>query len=249
MRFNYIWIVLFFLVLVSPFPIHGQDPGSQSDPAGAETADGDKDEGSTIQKASFIIGFSTIQGLKNNESEYDFDQILAGLKAAHADQELGMTPEERQSVVRAYQEMVRTKRMEKNRQISEKNRIEGEAAMEDFAKQEGAKQLEDGVMYIVLKEGEGEIPEAPDRVKVNYEGSYVDGEVFDSSIEKGAPIENGVLQFVPGFSKALQNMKVGSKWKVIIRGDQAYGMRPRPPMELNKTLMFNIELLEILDPQ
>lgn len=249
MRFNYILIILFLLALDSPCPVHGQDAGLPNDPANAEQPDGDKDEGSTIQKASFIIGYSTIQGLKNNESEYDFDQILAGLHAAHADQELGMTPEERQSVVRAYQEMIRTKRLEKNRQISEKNRIEGEAAMENFAKLEGARQLEDGVMYIVLQEGDGEIPEAPDRVKLNYVGSYVDGEVFDSSIEKGAPIENGVLQFVPGFSKALQNMKVGSKWKVIIRGDQAYGMRPRPPMELNKTLMFEIELLDILDPQ
>ena len=229
-----------------------QAPPQKIDPAAAELTanqDADKkeeDEGSTIQKASFLIGYNTISRLKQQEAEFDFDQLLAGLNAAQDGRESGMTREEQRPVLMAYQNMLRARMREKRQATADKNQKEGEAAMANFAEQEGAKELEDGVMYMVMKEGEGELPEAPDRVKLHYHGTYVDGEVFDSSVDKGAPIENGVMQFVPGFSKALMAMKVGSKWKIIIRGDKAYGMRPRPPMEVNKTLMFEIELLEIL---
>lgn len=207
------------------------------------------DEGSTIVKASHLIGFNTIFRLKSQGADYDFEKILAGMKAAHEGREAGMDREEQRSVLRAYQQLVRAKIQEQRKAEAETNRIEGEKAFEDFAKKDGAKELDDGIMYIVLKEGDGAIPEAADRVKLNYVGTYINGEKFDSSIDKGTPIENGVLQFVPGFSQALQKMKVGSKWNVLIRGDKAYGMSPRPPMELNKTLMFEIELLEILDPK
>lgn len=223
------------------------DPGSArgGDPSQAEPID----EGSTIEKASFLIGYNTIFRLKSQGADFDYEQILEGMKLANEGAESGMDREEQRSVLRAYQQLVRQKIQENRKAEAEANRLEGEKALEEFAKQEGAQELEDGVMYIVVKEGDGEIPEAADRVKLNYTGTYVDGEKFDSSLDKGSPLENGVLQFVPGFSRALQKMKVGSKWKVIIRGDKAYGMSPRPPMELNKTLIFDIELLEILDPK
>ena len=221
-------------------------PGASSDAAAKAEPE---DEGSTIDKASFLIGYNTLFRLKSQGAEYNFEKILEGMKAANDGAESGMEREEQRSVLRAYQTLIREKIKEKRKAEAEANRIEGETAMAEFAKQEGAKELEDGVMYVVLKEGEGAIPEAADRVKLNYTGTYINGEKFDSSLDKGSPLENGVLQFVPGFSRALQKMKVGSKWNVIIRGDKAYGMNPRPPMELNKTLMFEIELLEILDPK
>ena len=205
-----------------------------------------EDEGSTIEKASFLIGFNTITRLKQQNAEYIFDKVIAGMNAANAGEESGMSREEQRAVLMSYQKIVRAKIVAEREALAEKNRVEGETALAEFAKQEGAKEIEDGVMYMVLKEGSGEKPEGADRVKIHYKGTYVDGEQFDSSIEKGEPAVNGVMQFVPGFTAALQAMPVGSKWKVIIRGDKAYGMRPRPPMEVNKTLIFEIELLEIM---
>ncbi len=205
-----------------------------------------EDEGSTIEKASLLIGFNTISRMKQQGADYDFEQIIKGMRAADEGQEIGMTREAQQSVLRSYQTLMRRRITEKRKAEAERNRIEGEQAIAEFMKQEGAQELEEGVYYIVVEEGDGESPEAPDRVRVNYVGKYPNGEVFDSSIDKGQPLENGVTQFVPGFSNALQKMKVGGKWKVIIRGDKAYGMRPRPPMELNKTLLFDIDLLEIM---
>ena len=233
------------LLLPFCFPAVAQDK-----PAADESAAQAKpDEGSTIDKASFLIGFNTVFRLKSQGADYNYEKILEGMKAANGGEESGMEREEQRSVLRAYQQLVRAKIQEKRKKEAETNRIEGEKALEEFAKQDGAKELEDGVMYVVLKDGDGEIPEAADRVKLNYVGTYVNGEKFDSSFDKGTALENSVLQFVPGFSRTLQKMKVGSKWKVMIRGDKAYGMSPRPPMELNKTLIFEIELLEILEPK
>ena len=223
--------------------VQGSDTAAKAEPSEPV------DEGSTIDKASHLIGFNTIFRLKSQGADYNFEKILEGMKAANEGKESGMDREEQRSVLRSYQQMIRAKIQEKRKAEAETNRVEGEKAFVDFAKQDGAKELEDGIMYMAMKEGDGAIPEAADLVKLNYVGTYVNGEKFDSSIDKGKPLENGVLQFVPGFSSALQKMKVGSKWKVLIRGDKAYGMNPRPPMELNKTLMFEIELLEILEPK
>jgi FKBP-type peptidyl-prolyl cis-trans isomerase FklB len=207
-----------------------------------ESAD---DEASTIEKASFVMGFNFISQFKQREADYVFEKMLAGINAANDGLEAGMSQEEMRSVIMAYQTIIRKKAAAKREQESEANEAEGKKALEEFAKREGAMEIEDGVMYVVLKAGDGPIPEAPDRVKLHYEGKYVNGEVFDSSLQRDEPIINGVTQFVPGFSAALMKMPVGSKWSVIIRGDKAYGQRPRPPMQVNKTLMFEIELLSI----
>ena len=248
---------LFAIVLVAVFATNtmAQDETKPTEtkpaPAAAEQTAGETqeapqvDEGSTIEKASFLIGFNTITRLKQQGAEFKFEQLLAGLNAANEGRESGMTREEQRSVLVSYQQIVRSRLQAKRQKQAEDNGVEGEKALAEFAKQEGAKELEDGVMYIVVQEGKGEIPEAPDRVKLHYKGTYVGGEEFDAS-SPDEPLVNGATQFVPGFSAAVQKMKVGSKWKIIVRGDKAYGMRPRPPMEMNKTLMFDIELLEIM---
>lgn len=206
----------------------------------------EEETGSTIEKASFLIGFNMISRLKQQDAEFNYDKIIAGLAAAKEGKESGMTREEQRSILMAYNQINVEKKNAKTEALAKTNGAEGEKLMAEFAKQEGAKELEDGVMYMVMKEGDGEIPEAPDRVRLHYKGTFADGEVFDSSYDRGEPIVSNVLGFVPGFTKALQAMKVGSKWKVAIRGDKAYGMRGRGKIEVNKTLQFEIELLEIM---
>ncbi len=224
--------------------IQGRQAPAQEQPEMTE-----EEIGSTIEKASFLIGYNMVKRLMAQEADFNFDKILEGLNAAKDDREAGMTREEQRAVLLAYQRINRQRTIEKRKATAEANGAEGEKAFAEFAKQEGAKELEEGVMYLVEKEGDGDVPEAPDRVRLHYKGTYVNGEEFDSSYTKGEPIVNNVIGFVPGFSKALQAMKVGSKWKVLIDGEKAYGMRPRPPMEVNKTLMFEIELLEIMPVQ
>jgi FKBP-type peptidyl-prolyl cis-trans isomerase FklB len=105
---------------------------------------------------------------------------------------------------------------------------------------------ESGLQYKVIEPGSGESPAATDKVKVHYTGKLINGEVFDSSIQRGTPAEFFVNGVIPGWTEALQLMKPGAKWELFIPGDIAYGPRGNPPIGPNETLLFEVELLEIL---
>ena len=128
------------------------------------------------------------------------------------------------------------------------NLEEGNKFLEENGKREGVTTTESGLQYEVITEGTGEKPEATDQVRVHYHGTLIDGTVFDSSIEKGKPLVIGVNQVIPGWTEALQLMPVGSKWKLYIPSDLAYGANPRPGgvIKPNMALIFEVELLEIV---
>ena len=132
------------------------------------------------------------------------------------------------------------------RQIREKNQKEGTEFLENNRRQRGVVTLPSGLQYLVLTEGKGAKPTAESRVVVNYEGFLLDGTKFDSSIERGEPATFGVTQVIQGWTEALQLMPVGSKWKLFIPYDLAYGSQGAggfiPPYS---TLIFEVELLEI----
>jgi FKBP-type peptidyl-prolyl cis-trans isomerase FklB len=111
----------------------------------------------------------------------------------------------------------------------------------------GVTTLPSGLQYEVLKKGEGKVPAASDQVKVHYTGTLIDGTVFDSSVQRGTPATFGVTQVIKGWVEALQMMPEGSKWKLYIPSDLAYGQSGAGQhIEPNSTLIFDVELLEIL---
>ena len=128
----------------------------------------------------------------------------------------------------------------------EDNKKAGEEFLAENKKREGVQVTESGLQYEILEEGSGPIPSAEDEVKVHYHGTLINGEVFDSSVEKGEPISfpvNGVIQ---GWQEALQMMPVGSKWKLYIPYDIAYGSRGAgSTIKPFSTLIFEVTLLEI----
>ncbi len=202
------------------------------------------DEKSTIQKANFFLGYNFVKNLQNNGLDVDQDSMMKGIISAIKDEPMTMKPEEINSVMQAVQAMAQKKQMEKQAKVVEENMTEGKAFIANYATQPDAKQMEDGIYYKSMKAGDGAVPAKTDKVKINYKGTFTDGTVFDES--KGEPLEMGVGDFVGGFSRALQNMKVGDKWQVVIRGDKAYGLNPPPGFPANKTLVFEIDLLEIV---
>ena len=104
-----------------------------------------------------------------------------------------------------------------------------------------------GLQYIVLKEGTGPKPLATDKVRCNYEGKLIDGTVFDSSIKQGKPIEFAVNGVIHGWTEALQLMNTGSKWRLFIPSDLAYGdQQMGPDIKPGSTLIFDVELLDIV---
>jgi FKBP-type peptidyl-prolyl cis-trans isomerase FklB len=110
--------------------------------------------------------------------------------------------------------------------------------------------LPSGLQYVVLKEGTGPKPGATDKVKCHYHGTLIDGRVFDSSVDRGQPVELNVNGVIPGWTEALQLMSVGSKWKLFVPSNLAYGdQQPGPMIAPGSTLVFEVELLDIVKPQ
>ncbi|MEM0912391.1 MAG: FKBP-type peptidyl-prolyl cis-trans isomerase [Pseudomonadota bacterium] len=129
---------------------------------------------------------------------------------------------------------------------SEENLEAGRAFLTENATKEGIVVTDSGLQYEVLDEGEGASPNASDVVKVHYEGTLLDGTVFDSSYERGEPIEFALNQVIPGWTEGVQLMKEGGKFKLYIPSELAYGPRATGSITPNSTLTFVVELLEVI---
>jgi len=143
---------------------------------------------------------------------------------------------------------LRQKQIIEEMEVANKALEEGEQFLEENKKKEGVIETESGLQYIVLEEGNGQKPDSADIVKVHYHGTLTDGTVFDSSVDKGEPAEFGVTRVIKGWTEALINMKVGSKWKIFIHPKLAYGSRRRSEIiRPNAVLIFEMELLSIVE--
>lgn len=140
--------------------------------------------------------------------------------------------------------------MDNMKKVQEKKyapvKAEGEKFLAENKKKEGVTTLPSGLQYSIITKGTGEIPKATDKVNVHYHGTLINGKVFDSSVDRGTPAQFGVTQVISGWVEALQLMPVGSKWKLYIPSNLAYGERGAgeniPPFS---TLIFDVELLSI----
>ena len=137
----------------------------------------------------------------------------------------------------------------KAKSLSQRNTERGKAYLEKNKAREGVKVLESGLQYEVLLEGNGSIPTDNDEVQVHYHGTLVDGEVFDSSVERGEPSSFGVSGVIKGWTEALKLMNVGSKWKLSIPPDIAYGENGSNSIGPEETLIFEVELLGITEKE
>lgn len=150
-------------------------------------------------------------------------------------------PEKNKTIINNY--MVR-----KQEEMNQKNKEKGEQFLEENAEKEGVVELPSGLQYKVIEMGDGPKPKATSTVKAHYHGTLIDGTVFDSSVDRGKPLEIPVNKVIKGWTEALQMMPVGSKWELYIPYDLAYGSRQQPgsPIKPYSTLIFEVELLEIV---
>ncbi|HMO14456.1 MAG TPA: FKBP-type peptidyl-prolyl cis-trans isomerase [Pirellulaceae bacterium] len=199
-----------------------------------------------VKKSSYIIGYNMAQNIISQGVELDRESFFRGLTAALQDEEFQMSDEEVETTMKAFQQYTEKRALDRMRREGEENKTAGEAFQAEFRAKEGVKELEDGLLYQVLASGGGMSPTATNTVRIHYHGTFTNGKVFDSSVERKQPAEFPVNGVVPGFSAALQAMKVGDKWRVVIPSHLAYGPQGRPPIGPNRTLIFEIELLEIV---
>jgi FKBP-type peptidyl-prolyl cis-trans isomerase FklB len=134
---------------------------------------------------------------------------------------------------------------QKQKEAGEKNKGEGTKFLDENKKKEGVKTTASGLQYKVLKEGNGAQPKKTDTVTVNYRGTLINGTEFDSSYKRGQPATFPVNGVIPGWTEALQLMKVGSKYQLFIPSNLAYGERSvGPDIAANSTLIFEVELMD-----
>lgn len=199
-------------------------------------------------KVSYAIGYKIGTGWKQNGVEVDNDIVMKGLTDAMAGNPPLLNQQEVGAVLMAYQKTLQQKHQEMMVQEAAANKAEGEAFLATNKNNPGVITLADGLQYKVLTDGNGPVPTKTSRVTVNYAGRFINGEEFDSSARAGHPAQFPVTGVIPGWTEVLQLMKVGSKWQVYIPGNLAYGERGSRGIPPNKTLIFDVELLNAENP-
>jgi FKBP-type peptidyl-prolyl cis-trans isomerase len=193
------------------------------------------------EKASIAIGASIGQSLKSQDlSELDLTLLMKGIERVFSEKELPFSENEANSAI---QEYVNTLKEELHKGTKE----EGELFLQQNAKKNGIITTNSGLQYEVLEQGNGEKPTKEDNVSVHYHGTLIDGTVFDSSVDRGQPASFGVQQVISGWTEALQLMATGSKYRLYIPHQLAYGATPHPggPIKPYSALIFDVELLSV----
>jgi FKBP-type peptidyl-prolyl cis-trans isomerase FklB len=201
-----------------------------------------------MEKVSYIIGTQIARNFKTQDIEVDLDSLMLGLKHALEGKQLVLSQDEIKQVYTRFQQQMRAKQAAKRAEEAKKNLAAGTAFLETNKEKEGVKVLPSGLQYKIITEGTGNTPTANDKVKTHYRGTLIDGTEFDSSYKRNRPAEFTVTGVIKGWTEALQLMKEGGKWELYIPADLAYGERGRPGIPPNSTLVFEIELLEIVKP-
>lgn len=201
-----------------------------------------------MDKNSYALGMSIAHNmLQSGVKEVSFDDFVAGLKATLTRTKPAISYEEASDLLDKYFQQLQEKQAAEQAEIADVMKKEGEEFLTANAKKEGVIVLPSGLQYKVIKEGEGRMPELTDKVKCHYEGTFVDGEKFDSSYDRHQPAVFGVNQVIPGWTEALQLMSEGSVWELYIPYKLGYGEAGAqgaiPPYA---ALVFKVELIEVL---
>jgi len=197
-------------------------------------------------KYSYAIGMDIGRSLRNQYVEPDIDVLMKGLKASLKSNEDVMTYSDVAKALKEFQTDQREVVIQKRAEEAAENKAAGEKFLAENKNKEGVKVTESGLQYKIITAGTGATPTAKDRVKVDYKGTFINGETFDSSYDRGEPAVFSVGGVIPGWTEGLQLMKVGAKWELYIPSDIAYGENGTRNMKPNQTLIFEVELLEIV---
>jgi FKBP-type peptidyl-prolyl cis-trans isomerase FklB len=207
-----------------------------------------------IDSVSYTLGVDMANKIKSNFNDIDQGLFVQGFKNGMDSTNLLVESKDINNILSAFFQKKQQEKMKEQQAAQAKKaesefgeyRKEGEKFLAENKTKAGVKTTASGLQYIVLKEGSGEAPKTSSKVKVHYHGTLTDGTVFDSSVDKGQPIEFGVTQVIKGWTEGLQLMKTGAKYKFFIPQDLAYGAQQRgAKIKPFSALIFDVELLEI----
>lgn len=234
-------LMLIAMVLISTASF-GQKKAKPS--AGAEPA---KIELKTkMDTLSYAFGAQFGSDFMTNEININPDIFAKALKDAMAKGEKILTEEQIQKAILDFNQEMRTKQLEKQNELGKMNKEASEKFLQENSTKPGVKVTPSGLQYVITKEGTGKTPSATDIVKVHYTGTLIDGTKFDSSVDRGEPIEFPLNGVIPGWTEGLQLMKEGGKAMLYIPPALGYGDRGAGGViGPNAALIFEVELLEV----
>lgn len=194
-----------------------------------------------MDKFSYAIGLGIGQNLSGMGAKgISVDDFAQAIRDVLEGNSTAISHQEAREIVNAHFE-------ELERNMNANSIEQGRAFLEENKKRANITTLPSGLQYEIITQGDGKLAQATDQVKCHYEGTLIDGTLFDSSVKRGEPATFGVNQVIPGWVEALQLMPQGSKWKLYIPSDLAYGAQGAgeliPP---HSTLIFEVELIEVL---
>lgn len=202
------------------------------------------------EKASYCIGLNIGRDLKQQGLDLAIAKLAAGIVDGIRGNKPQLTDQEIRSVMEEFGKEHSEKRVAEFKAAAEKNIKEGEAFLAENKKKPGVITTKSGLQYKILKEGKGEKPAKTDVVTTHYVGTLLDGSEFDSSVKRGEPASFPLTGVIAGWTEALQLMPVGSKWRLFVPASLAYGAEGREPViGPNSTLVFEVELLKIGEPE
>lgn len=202
-----------------------------------------------LDRISYALGLSMGNNFRaSGIEEISVEDFADGVAAVFYGAQPKMTYDEAKAVIREYFTEMEKKQQAEAAKAGAANKAAGEAFLAENGKRAEVKTTPSGLQYEVLEEGNGPQPTAQDQVEVHYTGKLIDGTVFDSSVDRGVPATFGVTQVIPGWVEALQLMKAGSKWRLFIPSQLAYGPTGTPggPIGPDSTLIFDVELLKVI---
>ncbi len=206
-------------------------------------------------KQDYSVGVDLARKLKRqgySASPARADALAQGVRDGLTGAKLLLTEEELQAALNAFQTEMKQTRGRFVGDVAQENKMKGDAFLAENKKKEGVVTLPSGLQYKILKDGDGDKPGEADTVLVNYRGTFLDGTEFDNSYSRGQPATFQLAGVIPGLKQALQIMPVGSRWKLFIPSELAYGEKGSPPEKRsprkigpNETLIFELELVAV----
>lgn len=198
------------------------------------------------EKFSYALAMNMSAHLLKMPIELDREIIIEAVTSLLRGNQPDMSQEDYQQTMQKFQATMEEKANAEAQKAASENSEKGKAYLAENAKKEGVKVTASGLQYEVIKEGTGKKPAATDTVSVHYEGTLINGQVFDSSIRRGQPVEFPLNRVIPGWTEGVQLMSVGSKYRFVIPSNLAYGEHGAGgAIGPNETLIFEVELLDI----
>lgn len=197
-----------------------------------------------LDSVSYGVGMDMAARLQSQFQDIDPEIMTRGIRDTYNDEDLKITKEEKQAVIRNY---VQVTQVEQQKTLGETNRKLGEDFLAENRKNSEVKETKTGLQYRIIRSGTGEKPHFRDQVKLHYRGRLLDGTVFDSSYERGEPTTFPLGGVIPGFSEGILLMSEGAKYELFMPGRLAYG-QGRGPGGPYALLIFEVELLEVIKP-